>query len=53
MKRTLKLPLVIVVLLALSSGFAMHAGAGTPDHAAPAGGRPAPFQGHARGPAHQ
>ncbi len=36
MKRTLKLPLVIVVLVALSSGFAMHAAAGTPDHAAPA-----------------
>ena len=36
MKRTLKLPLVIVVLVALSSGFAMHAAAGTPDRAAPA-----------------
>ena len=36
MKRTLKLPLVIVVLIALSSGFALHAAAGTPSHAAPA-----------------
>ena len=45
MKRTLKLPLVIVVLVALSSGFAMHAAAGTPDHAAPAAAGLLPFKG--------
>ena len=45
MKRTLKLPLVIVVLVALSSGFAMHAAAGTPDHAVPASADLLPFQG--------
>jgi hypothetical protein len=37
MKRTLKLPLVLVVLVALSSGFAVHAAAGTPNHVGPAG----------------
>ncbi len=49
MKRTLKLPLVIVVLLALSSGFAMHAAAGTPDHAAPAAADLLPFKGTLEG----
>jgi hypothetical protein len=48
MKRTLKLPLVIVVLLALSSGFAMHAAAGTPDRAVPAAGL-LPFKGTLEG----
>jgi hypothetical protein len=32
MKRTLKLPLMIVVLVALASGFALQAAAGTPNH---------------------
>jgi hypothetical protein len=32
MKRTLKLPLVLMVLVALASGFASHAAAGTPNH---------------------
>ena len=49
MKRTLKLPLVIVVLVALSSGFAMHAVAGTPDHAAPAAAGLLPFKGTLEG----
>ena len=45
MKRKLKLPLVLVVLVALSSGFAMLAAAGTPDHAAPAAAGLLPFKG--------
>ena len=49
MMRTLKLPLVIVVLVALSSGFAMHAAAGTPDHAAPAAAALLPFKGTLEG----
>ena len=50
MKRTLKLPLVLVVLVALASGFAMHAAAGTPDHAAPGGGSSLlPFKGTLEG----
>jgi hypothetical protein len=49
MKRAHKLPLVIVVLVALSSGFAMHAAAGTPDHAGPAGADVLPFQGTLEG----
>ena len=49
MKRTLKLPLVTVVLLALSSGFAMHAAAGTPDHAVPAAAVLLPFKGTLEG----
>jgi len=49
MKRTLKLPLVIVVLLALSSGFAMHAAAGTPDRAVPAAAGLLPFKGTLEG----
>ena len=36
MKRTLKLPLVTMVLVALASGFALHAAAGTPNHVGPA-----------------
>ena len=32
MKRTLKLPLVLTVLVALASGFALQAAAGTPTH---------------------
>jgi hypothetical protein len=49
MTRTLKLPLVIVVLVALSSGFAMHAAAGTPDHAAAAAAGLLPFKGTLEG----
>ena len=49
MTRTLKLPLVIVVLVALSSGFAMHAAAGTPDHAATAAAGLLPFKGTLEG----
>ena len=37
MKRTLKLPLVIAVLVALASGFALHAAAATPSHVGAAG----------------
>ena len=48
MKRTRKLPLVIVVLVALSSGFAMHAAAGTPDQAAQAAAD-LPFKGTLEG----
>ena len=33
MKRTLQLPLVMVVFAALAGGFALHAAAATPDHA--------------------
>ena len=46
MKRTRKLPLVIVVLVALSSGFAVHAAAGTPGQAARAD---LPFKGTLEG----
>jgi hypothetical protein len=49
MKRTLKLPLVIVLLVALSSSFAMHAAAGTPDHAGPAAADLLPFKGTLEG----
>lgn len=49
MKRTLKLPLVIVVLVALSSGFAVHAAAGTPEHAGPAAADSLPFKGTLEG----
>ena len=49
MKRTHKLPLVIVVLVALSSGFAVHAAAGTPDQAAPAAADLLPFKGTLEG----
>ena len=49
MRRTLRLPLVIVVLVALSSGFAMHAAAGTPDHAASAAAGLLPFKGTLEG----
>lgn len=49
MKRTLKLPLAIVVLVALSSGFAVQAGAGTPDHAGPAAADLLPFKGTLEG----
>ena len=37
MKRALKLPLVLMVLVALASGFAMRAAAGTPNHVGLAG----------------
>ena len=49
MKRTLTLPLVIMVLAALAGGFAMHAAAGTPDHAAPAAAGLLPFKGTLEG----
>ena len=49
MKRTLKLALVIAVLVALSSGFAMRAAAETPNHAAPAGADLLPFKGTLEG----
>ena len=48
MKRNVKLPLALVVLVALASGFAMHAAAGTPDHVGLAGqaaADPLPFKG--------
>jgi len=37
MKRTLQLPLVMVVFAALAGGFALHAAAATPNHVGPAG----------------
>ena len=49
MKRTFKLPLVMVVLVALSSGFAVHAAAGTPDHAGLAAADVLPFKGTLEG----
>ena len=49
MKRTLELLLVIVVLVALSSAFALHAAAGTPDHAGPAAADLLPFKGTLEG----
>jgi hypothetical protein len=49
MKRTLKLPLAVMVLVGLSSGFAMHAAAGTPDHAGPAAADALPFRGTLEG----
>ena len=49
MKRTLKLPLVIVVLVALASGFAMRAAAGTPGQATPAAAHLLPFKGTLEG----
>jgi hypothetical protein len=52
MKRTLKLPLVTMVLVALSSGFALHAAAGTPNQvglAGPAAAHSLPFKGTLEG----
>jgi hypothetical protein len=53
MKRTLKLPLVIVMLVALASGFALHAAAATSNQVAPAGQEAAadsvPFKGALEG----
>jgi hypothetical protein len=49
MKRTLKLPLVLVVLVALSSGFAVHAAAGTPNQMSPAAADLLPFKGTLEG----
>lgn len=49
MKRTLRLPLVIVLFVALSSGVGVHAAAGTPDHAAPAAAGLLPFKGTLEG----
>jgi hypothetical protein len=48
MKKALKLPLVLILLAALASGFAVHASAGTPEHVGPAGQAAAdvlPFKG--------
>ena len=54
MKRTPKLPLVLMVLVALTSGFALQAAAGIPTHVRPAGGQVAgadllPFKGTLEG----
>lgn len=49
MKRTLQLPLVIVVLVSLSSLFGVHAAAGTPERAAPAAAGLLPFKGTLEG----
>ena len=52
MKRTLKLPLVLMVLVALASGSAVHAAAGTPSHvglAARAAADVVPFKGTLEG----
>ena len=43
MKRTLKLPVVTMVLVALTSGFALHAGAATPNQVGLAGKVAAPL----------
>ena len=48
MTRKLKFPLVTIALVALTSGFAVHAAAGTPSEAGPTGDRSAhllPFKG--------
>ena len=49
MKRTLELALVTMVLVALASGFAVHAAAGTPEQAAPAAAGLLPFKGTLEG----
>lgn len=49
MKTKLKLPFVFVVVAVLSSGFAMHAAAGTPGHATQAEAELLPFKGTLEG----
>jgi hypothetical protein len=49
MTRTLKLSFVMVVLVALASGFAVHASAGTPGPAGPAATPVLPFKGTLEG----
>ena len=49
MKRMLKLPLVIMVLVALASGFALHAAAATPNHGGLAAADLLPFKGTLEG----
>jgi hypothetical protein len=49
MKKALKLPLVLMVLVALASGVASHAAAGTPNHVGRAAADLLPFKGTLEG----